>query len=81
MKRCEEVKVYTLDDIFLCKAECSEKHAFGDKAVGREHDRDRKQFVKATKAERNMSILEASQLMPEVEFNDKVQTQQPIEAI
>ena len=46
----DTVWVYSLDGWFLAEAVCTNKVAFGDKATGREHDKARKQYVKAGKA-------------------------------
>lgn len=65
----DTVWVYSLDGRFLAEAVCTEKVAFGDKATGREHDKARKQYVKAgkamAKAQQAMGIKELAELMPE----------------
>lgn len=67
----ETVWVYTLDGQFLAEAICTERVAFGDKATGREHDKARKQFVKAqkaaAKAQQTMTAQQVAELMPETE--------------
>ena len=65
----DTVWVYSLDGRFLAEAVCTEKVAFGDKATGREHDKARKQYVKAgkamAKAQQAMGIKELAEMMPE----------------
>ncbi|WP_434353018.1 transposase domain-containing protein [Psychrobacter sp. HD31] len=65
------VWVYSLDGRFLAEAICTEKVAFGDKAKGREHDKARKQYVKAekamAKAQQSMGVKELANLIPESE--------------
>ncbi|PIE36486.1 MAG: DDE endonuclease, partial [Gammaproteobacteria bacterium] len=67
----ETVWVYSLDGLFLAEAICTERVAFGDKASGREHDKARKQFVKAqkaaAKAQQTMTAQQVAELMPETE--------------
>ncbi|EKE75217.1 transposase domain-containing protein [Gallaecimonas xiamenensis] len=66
------VHLYTLNGLYLCEAACLEKVAFGSRSEGREHDRKRKQFVRANKdaatAHQAMSAMEAAQLLPEPEM-------------
>lgn len=63
--------VYSLDGIYLGEAICTEKVAFGDKAKGREHDKARKQFVKAhkqaAKAQLTMTAQELANMLPDFE--------------
>ena len=70
-----KVWVYSLDGVFLAEAECTAKVAFGDKAAGREHDKARKQFVKANKlaakAQITMNAQEAARYQPEFEEEDR----------
>ncbi len=72
----ETVWVYSLDGRFLAEAICTEKVAFGDKAKGREHDKARKQFVKAqkamAKANQTMTTQELAKLTAEVETKEEV---------
>ncbi|WP_075321677.1 transposase domain-containing protein [Histophilus somni] len=66
-----KVWVYSLDGIFLAEALCTKALAFGDKAAGREHDKARKQFVKAqkaaAKAQLKMDAQTAARYLPEFE--------------
>ncbi|QOF67311.1 Mu transposase C-terminal domain-containing protein [Actinobacillus sp. GY-402] len=66
-----KVWVYSLDGVFLAEAQCTSAKAFGDKEAGREHDRARKQFVKAVKAQAKaqlaMNAQEAARYFPEFE--------------
>lgn len=69
-----KVWVYSLEGVFLAEAECTAKVAFGDKAAGREHDKARKQFVKANKlaakAQLTMNAQEAARYQPQFEEED-----------
>ncbi|MCW9710878.1 Mu transposase C-terminal domain-containing protein [Avibacterium sp. 21-586] len=69
-----KVWVYSLEGMFLDEAICTEKVAFGDKAVGREYDKARKQWVKsqktAAKAQQTMSAKETARYQPDVEFEE-----------
>ena len=66
-----KVWVYGLDGVFLAEAKCTDAVAFGDKAKGREHDKARKQMVKAVKAVAKatltMNAQEAARLQPQFE--------------
>lgn len=66
-----KVWVYSLEGVFLAEAECTSAKAFGDKAAGREHDKARKQFVKAVKAQAKatltMNAQEAARFQPQFE--------------
>ena len=66
-----KVWVYGLDGVFLAEAKCTEAVAFGDKAKGREHDKARKQMVKAVKAQAKatltMNAQEAARYQPQFE--------------
>lgn len=66
-----KVWVYSPEMIYLGEAECTDKVAFGDKAAGREHDKARKQWVKAqklaAKAQQTMNAQEAARYLPEFE--------------
>lgn len=77
-----KVYVYSLDMIFLAEAVCQEALAFGDKAAGREHDKARKQWVKAqkaaAKAQSTMTAQEAARYLPEVEFEDVEETEEQV---
>lgn len=63
-----EVACYDLDGRFLCIAECRAPVAFGDTETGREHSRQRKQMMtatkKATKALNRMTAIEVNDLLP-----------------
>ena len=69
-----KVWVYSLEGVFLAEAECTSAKAFGDKAAGREHDKARKQFVKAVKAQAkaqiSMNAQEAARYQPQFEEED-----------
>ncbi|ENM3926375.1 Mu transposase C-terminal domain-containing protein [Vibrio cholerae] len=69
MRLHESVEIYTLNGVYLCTAECTDKAGFGDTQAAREHKRKRTQFVKhhkaAAKAQREMSALEVAAMMPE----------------
>lgn len=69
-----KVWVYGLDGVFLAEAKCTDAVAFGDKAKGREHDKARKQFVKAVKAQAkaqiSMNAQEAARYQPQFEEED-----------
>ena len=66
-----KVWVYGLDGVFLAEAKCTDAVAFGDKAKGREHDKARKQMVKAVKAQAKatltMNAQEAARYQPQFE--------------
>ncbi|MEX4489308.1 Mu transposase C-terminal domain-containing protein [Haemophilus influenzae] len=66
-----KVWVYGLDGVFLAEAKCTEAVAFDDKAKGREHDKARKQMVKAVKAVAKatltMNAQEAARYQPQFE--------------
>lgn len=70
-----KVWVYSLEMIYLGEAECTEKVAFGDKAAGREHDKARKQWVKAQKAAakalQTMDAQQAARYLPEFEEEER----------
>ncbi|WP_044469773.1 transposase domain-containing protein [Mannheimia massilioguelmaensis] len=70
-----KVWVYSLDGVFLAEAQCTSAKAFGDKAAGREHDKARKQFVKAVKAQAKaqltMNAQEAARYQPEFEEEER----------
>lgn len=63
-----EVACYDLDGRFLCMAECRAAVAFGDTETGREHSRQRKQMMtatkKAAKALNRMTTIEINDLLP-----------------
>ena len=69
-----KVWVYSLEGMFLAEAECTAKVAFGDKSAGREHDKARKQFVKANKlaakAQLTMNAQEAARYQPQFDEED-----------
>nr|DAK08490.1 MAG TPA: transposase [Bacteriophage sp.] len=69
-----KVWVYSLEGVFLAEAECTSAKAFGDKVAGREHDKARKQFVKAVKAQAkaqiSMNAQEAARYQPQFEEED-----------
>lgn len=62
------VFVDTLDGRFITEAPCIQAAGFGDTVVAREHNRARKQFVKANKeaasAQQKMDVLQAAALLP-----------------
>ena len=64
------VHVYTLANSFICTAICLEAEGFNDVQAAREHGRNLKRFMRATKerleAERRMSVLEAAAMMPDI---------------
>lgn len=66
-----KVWVYSLEGLFLTEADILDAVAFGDKAKGREHDKARKQMVKAVKAQakalRTIEAQEAARYLPEFE--------------
>ncbi|PTP90118.1 transposase domain-containing protein [Vibrio splendidus] len=72
------VYCYTLDGRLVCEAECIEKVAFNDKSAAREQDRNRKQYVKATKqalaAQKRMNIKEAAALLPKSKASEMPET-------
>jgi hypothetical protein len=65
------VYLYQADGRYIGPAECDFAVGFGDSQKGREHQRIRKQKLKAAKqmaeAESRMTALEAAELMPEYE--------------
>ena len=69
-----KVWVYGLDGVFLAEAKCTDAVAFGDKAKGREHDKARKQMVKAVKAQAKATLImnaqEAARYQPQFEEED-----------
>ncbi|HDR1289531.1 transposase domain-containing protein [Pasteurella multocida] len=78
-----KVWVYSTEMIYLGEAECTERVAFGDKAAGREHDKARKQWVKAqkqaAKAQQTMNAHEIARFLPEPTFEEEIQQPQIIE--
>lgn len=58
------VHVYTMDGRYICFAACVEAAGFNDQNAGREHNRARTQFVRASKiaadAETRMTVLEVA---------------------
>ncbi len=66
-----EVHCYTLDNRYICTAECIEAASFNDTNTARTHTRERRRWMKATKvaatASKRMSELEAQALMPNVQ--------------
>lgn len=72
-----KVWVYSPEMIYLGEAECTDKVAFGDKAAGREHDKARKQWVKAqklaAKAQQTMNAQEAARYLPEFEEEEPLE--------
>jgi hypothetical protein len=64
----EGVHVYTLDGRYLCYAECHAAEGFNDRDAAREHQRNRRGYMKAQKqlleAELRMDALEAAKYMP-----------------
>lgn len=69
-----KVWVYGLDGVFLAEAKCTDAVAFGDKAKGREHDKARKQMVKAqAKATLTMNAQEAARYQPQFEEEEPLE--------
>lgn len=70
-----KVWVYSTEMVYLGEAECTERVAFGDKAAGREHDKARKQWVKAqkqaAKAQQTIDAQEAARYLPEFEGEEE----------
>jgi len=68
------VFVYTMDGRFICQAECLEPVGFNDSEAAREHQRERKRYMRAARAqlaaEVRMSAIEAARLLPEVAAAD-----------
>ncbi|HBC0987594.1 TPA: Mu transposase C-terminal domain-containing protein [Escherichia coli] len=66
----DEVACYDLEGRFICTAECRAAVAFGDTETGREHSRQRKQMMKATKkaarAQKRMTTIELNDLLPKI---------------
>lgn len=62
----EDIKVYTLDDRFICDAPCIAATGFDDVDAAREHARDRAAFLKTQKEQlrltRKMSAAELARL-------------------
>jgi putative transposase len=63
-----EVQIYTLANVFVCTAPCIAAVGFADTNAAREHTRARKQFVRATKQQRDaevrMSIAQVAAQLP-----------------
>lgn len=63
------VHVYTIDGRWICYAECVEAKAFDDQDAAREHQRNRKTFLRSTKtalgASLRMDALQVAQRMPD----------------
>lgn len=74
----DQVHVYQLDGRYLGAAECIHAAGFGDRAAGREWDKQKKRRMKAAKlaekAEKRMSALEAAEYLPEPEDAPEPQT-------
>lgn len=72
-----KVWVYGLDGVFLAEAKCTDAVAFGDKTKGREHDKARKQMVKAVKAQAKatltMNAQEAARYQPQFEEEEPLE--------
>ncbi|MDF1691739.1 MAG: transposase domain-containing protein [Zhongshania sp.] len=68
----ESVYVYTLDGRFITTADCLEAKGFGDSDGSRIYSRERKKFIKATKAaadaEMRMDLAGVSQRLPRPEL-------------
>ncbi|MBP4133553.1 transposase domain-containing protein [Gallibacterium anatis] len=71
------VYVYSLAGTFLAEAICTEKVAFGDKAVGREYNNAKRQWVKgnkiAAKGVQSMNAIEAARYQPEFEEEEPLE--------
>lgn len=69
------VWVYSLDGVFLAEAECTSAKAFGDRKAAREHNKARRQWMKAqkaaAKAQLTMNAQEAARYQPEFEEEDR----------
>ena len=65
-----EVACYDLEGRFICLAECRAAVAFGDTETGREHSRQRKQMMtatkKAAKSQKRMTTIEVNDLLPKI---------------
>jgi putative transposase len=61
--------IYTLDGRYICFADCVDPAAFDDRAAAREHLKERKRFLRATKdalqAEVRMDSLAAAKRLPD----------------
>lgn len=68
----EQVYAYTLDGRFITTADCLEAKGFGDSDGSRIYSRERKKFIKATKAaavaEMRMDLADVSQRLPRPEL-------------
>lgn len=67
----ESVYCYTLDNRFICDALCLEAEGFNNTEAAREHAKNRKRFMSASKAaleaERRMDVLQAAAMLPEID--------------
>tara|TARA_R110001592_G_scaffold363400_1_gene688173 strand:- start:36196 stop:38340 length:2145 start_codon:yes stop_codon:yes gene_type:complete len=74
----ESVYAYTLDGRFITTADCLEAKGFGDSDGSRIYSRERKKFIKATKAaadaEMRMDLAGVSQRLPRPELPDPAQS-------
>jgi hypothetical protein len=70
----ETVAVYTLDGRFIVDAERVASGAFNDTATGREHNKEKRRYLKAAKAAAKaasrMSDLERAELYPQTEAGE-----------
>jgi putative transposase len=71
------LRVYRLDGVFICQAECVEAVGFNDIEAARAHARDRREWLRGTKmaldAERRLSIAEVAAMQPQVELPEPPQ--------
>jgi len=65
------LRVYRLDGVFVCEAECVEAVGFNDIEAARTHARDRREWLRGTKmalaAERRLSIGDVAAMLPRIE--------------
>lgn len=70
----QDVSVYRLDGRFITQAECIQAAGFGDFTTGREVNRARKRYLKATKEAaamlKKMDVIKAAELMPQTPAPD-----------
>jgi hypothetical protein len=64
------VHAFTLDNRFIGTAICLEAEGFNNVQAAKEHARNRKRYIRATKAQleaqRRMSVLEAAAMLPDI---------------
>lgn len=73
----ETVHAYTLDGRYIAEAACVTATGFGDTEAAREHNRARREMVKATKiaakAEQRMDAIEVASMLPATAVSDTPQ--------